>query len=111
MWLVASLVAIIQVQTASIITDHASGQHWVQALLGLCPRVPRSPEEKVQFLRLAAFEETAVCWPEGQRRRCGSSGASQEWLASCWGSTAATWPQLEPRSLSAHEAPLHVCLA
>ena len=57
-----------RLQTTSIITDHSSGQHWVQALLGLCPRVPRSPEEKVRFLRLAAFEETAVRWPEGQRR-------------------------------------------
>ena len=57
-----------RLQTTSIITDHSGGQHWVQALLDLCPRVPRSSEEKVQFLRLAAFEKAAVCWPEGQRR-------------------------------------------
>ena len=44
-----------RLQTTSIITDHSGGQHWVQALLDLCPRVPRSSEEKVQFLRLAAL--------------------------------------------------------
>uniref|UniRef100_A0AAA9TG19 Neuronal PAS domain protein 2 n=1 Tax=Bos taurus TaxID=9913 RepID=A0AAA9TG19_BOVIN len=35
-----------RLQTTSIITDHSGGQHWVQALLDLCPRVPRSSEEK-----------------------------------------------------------------
>ena len=51
-----------RLQTTPVIRDHSNGQHWVQALLDLCPRVPRSSEE-VQFPRLATFEKsTGSCW-------------------------------------------------